>query len=88
MLYLSPCYLNENDFEKSPETSKQEPEGTEELLNNDEIKVEEAEQENTQREQLQLVRHTERAIKTPIHYRADRYANTANCAFDEAICLC
>ena len=74
--------------EKSPETSEQESEGTEEPLNNVEIDVEnyeETEQENTQRAQLQLVRHSQRARKTPICYGVDKHANTADYAVDEAI---
>ena len=63
--------FNESDFKTSPETSKQEPEGTEEPLNSVQIEVEETEQENTQEEQLQLVRHSQRVKKTPIHYGVD-----------------
>ena len=71
------CYIrhdvifNESDFKTSPETSKQEPEGTEEPLNSVQIEAEETEQENTQEEQLQPVRHSQRVRKIPIHYGVD-----------------
>ena len=50
--------FNKSYFKTNPETSEQEPEGTEEPLNNVQIEVEndeESEQENTQREKLQPV---------------------------------
>ena len=72
----------------SLETSEQEPEGTEEPLDNVQVEVEkykETEQGNTQEEQLQPVRHSQRVKKTPIRYGVDEYADTANYAADEAI---
>ena len=88
------CYIrhdvifNESDFKISPETSEQEPEGTEEPLNNVQIEVEkceETEQENTQEEQLQPVRHSQRVRKTPIRYGVNEHADTANYAVDDAV---
>ena len=88
------CYVrhnvifNESDFKTSLETSEQEPEGIEEPLHNVQVEVkkyEETEQENTQEEQLQPVRHSQRVKKTPIRYGVDEYADTANYVVDEAI---
>ena len=88
------CYIrhdvifNESDFETSPATSEQEPASTEESLSNVQIEIEnyeDTEVENTQGEQLQPVRHSQRVRKTPIRYGVDEYADTANYAVDEAI---
>ena len=68
--------------------SEQEPESTEEPLSNVQIEVEnyeDTEAENTQGEQLQPVRHSQRVRKTPIRYGVDEYADTANYAVDEVI---
>ena len=76
--------LTSNLFSVNAATLK----GTEEPLNNVEIDLEnyeETEQENILREQLQLVRHSQRAGKTPISYGVDKYTEYDYYAADESI---